>query len=123
MRIETIRELRDSEPKPTAAYNFRAMLRKLDESLNATDSKSVSNARSEAKMLGRDVVRTFIDSSEPEKAKLRADIDIMTILRPDITRDVYYLLLGAKVAPATTVRSLLSLRPHGSIPTKRAGIY
>lgn len=113
------------ESRPTAVDNFRAVLRKVQESYDAKDRKSARKARGEARKLGADVIRTFRDSPESEQRGLKDAVTRMTVLTPgDKRRDIYYILLSTKEAPATVVRDLLSLRLHGALPIrKKAGIY
>lgn len=113
------------ELRPAAVDNFRAVLSALRDSYNATDLKSARAARRNARRLGTEVVRSFKESPIGDQFTLKDVVTRTTLLVPgDDLRDLYYILLSTKQAPATVVRDLLGIRPHGSLPrSKRLGIY
>lgn len=100
--------------------SFRAVLDRLFESYNEPDARTARNARREARKLGAGIVRTFKDYPDWDKRWLKDVVTRMTQLIPgDDWRDLYYLLLSTKVAPATVVRDLLGIRPHGALPRSK----
>lgn len=106
------------EREPTAADNFRSMVRKIREAYDAPGFAQRRQARGEAVGLAASV----LCAPEDERTQLRYAITRTQLLSPDLNRDIYNTLRAAKILNAIAVRQLLGFRPTGRLPFTRSGM-
>lgn len=112
------------EPKPTPAENFRAMVRKIRESLDSQDPEQAIQLGREARQLGRVVLNSLDSMSLPDERALDAVIYSTLWTDPAVGGDIYRVMHSTRVVSALRIRGLLGLREYGPIDTiSRGGVY
>ncbi len=99
------------EHRPTAADNFRSMIRKMQEVAESPGLAQRRVARRESLQLAVGV----ISAPEQERRELAGAFGILAVSQPETAQAAYRTLLAARVVRAVALRELLELPSRGLI--------